>query len=65
MAKVNSDVAEQELMLNLNRGAAEGQSFVSEGEKQLMQENAKRKYLPEYLKGEAHAEALAMQGMAS
>ena len=47
MDKVMSDVAEQELMLNLNRGAVEGQSFVSEGEKQLMQENAKRKYLPE------------------
>ena len=62
MAKVNSDVAEQELRLNLNRGAAEGQSFVSESEKQIMQENAKIKYLPEYLKGEAHAEALAMQG---
>ena len=60
MAKVNSDVAEQELMLNLNRGAAEGQSFVSDSERQLLQENAKRKYLPEYLQGEAHANALAI-----
>lgn len=65
MAKVNSDVAEQELMLNLNRGAAEGQSFVSDAERQLMQENAKRKYLPEYLQGEAHAEALAIQAASS
>ena len=47
-------------MLNLSRGATEGQSFVSDYERQIMEENAKTKYLPEYLKGEAHAEALAV-----